>query len=108
MRCRRLLRFANAAFLSDFLCSGLLHVAPYCVTVVSEWCHQHPRIHLRFRASNPNRRVPDYSADVSPLALAFSYASLRLNELPLRLLPKCYKTFAQPLLDICRPVMQSY
>jgi hypothetical protein len=76
--------------------------------VVSEWCHQHPRIHLRFRASNPNWRIPDYSADVPPLALAFSYASLRLNELPLRLLPKCYKTFTQALLDICRPVMQSY
>jgi hypothetical protein len=42
-----------------------------------------------------------------PLALAFSYASLRLNELPLRLLPKCCKTFAQALPDICRPVMQS-
>jgi hypothetical protein len=43
-----------------------------------------------------------------PLTLAFSYASLRMNELPLCLLPKCYKTFAQVLLDICRPVMQSY
>jgi hypothetical protein len=42
-----------------------------------------------------------------PLVLAFSYASLRMNELPLRLLPKCYKTFAQVLPDICRPVMQS-
>jgi hypothetical protein len=41
------------------------------------------------------------------LALAFSYASLRMNELPLTLLPKCYKTFAQALPDICRPVMQS-
>ena len=42
------------------------------------------------------------------LALAFSYASLRMNELPLRLLPKCYETFAQALLDIYRPDMQSY
>ena len=42
-----------------------------------------------------------------PLALAFSYASLRLNELPLRLLPNRYKTFAQALSNICRLVMQS-
>ena len=31
MRCRDLQGFANLAFLSGFLCSGLLHVAPYCV-----------------------------------------------------------------------------
>jgi len=43
-----------------------------------------------------------------PLTLAFSYASLRMNKLPLSLLPKCYKTLAQALPDICRPVMQSY
>jgi hypothetical protein len=34
--------------------------------------------------------------------------SLRMNKPPLCLLPKCYKTFAQALPDICRPVMQSY
>jgi hypothetical protein len=95
----------SKGFFFSLVCPALHSIA---FAVVSEWCHQHPRIHLRFRASNPNRRVPDYSVDVPPLALAFSYASLRLNELPLRLLPKCYKTFAQALLDICRPVMQSY
>src|SRR5215212_2995186 len=30
MRCRGLQRLANPAYLSDFLCCGLLHVAPYC------------------------------------------------------------------------------
>jgi hypothetical protein len=39
----------------------------------------------------------------------WSFAVVRLgNEPPLCLLPKCYKTIAQALLDICRPVMQSY
>jgi hypothetical protein len=42
------------------------------------------------------------------LALAISYASLQMNELPLCLSLKCHKTFAQALPDICRPVMQSY
>jgi hypothetical protein len=31
MCCRGLQGFANAAYLSGFLCSGLLRVAPYCV-----------------------------------------------------------------------------
>jgi hypothetical protein len=42
-----------------------------------------------------------------PLTLAFSYASLRINELPLCLLLKCCKIFAQALSNICRPVMHS-
>jgi hypothetical protein len=95
----------SKGFFFSLVCPALHSIA---FAVVSEWYHQHPRIHLRFRASNPNRRVPDYSVDVPLLALAFSYASLRLNELPLCLLLKRYKTFAQALLDICRPVMQSY
>jgi hypothetical protein len=41
-RCRGLHGLANAPFLGDFLCSGLLSVAPYCVPggirVVSHSC----------------------------------------------------------------------
>ena len=107
--CRGLHRLANPAYLKGFPFSAF---AQRCTVLRSQWCQSGVTNTLAstFAFVHPTL-IGGYRTTQSmslPLALAFSYASLRLNELPLRLLPKRCKTFAQALLDICRPVMQSY
>jgi hypothetical protein len=67
--------------------------------VMSEWCHQHPLIHLRFRGSNLNRRVPDNSVDVPALGLGFLLRFLTDERAAVVLVTKV-------LQDICPSVIQ--
>ena len=62
MRCRGLLGLANAAYLSDFLCCVLHHIA---FPVVSEWCQDERQEQSDSRSNGTHPRPSEpQSADM--------------------------------------------
>jgi hypothetical protein len=71
--------FANPAFLGDFLCSGLLRVAPYCVPGGISVVSKGPVMHRgRYTTSGLSLLSPFPECDGTPHLLIAAFTGYRV------------------------------